>query len=195
MFQAKMLLMAAIALIVAVLFRRPKPAMVVAGGGPRPGGRGLLDLFTLFNTGGTGAESYNVQDSQLSASLTLPNAASTTVTQATGFDTGETTALAVQPGNMELLLTAPALTTTMLPDTRTMSYDIIAADNAALSTNLTVLSTGIIVQTGAGGAGAAGTTARYRLPSVCQRYVGFRIRSGASTTDSSTLSATLAMVF
>lgn len=146
-------------------------------------------------TGGTGAESYNVQDASASLSLALPNAASTTVNSAAGFDTGETTALAVQPGSFEFLLTAPALSTTILPDTRTMTYSVIAADDAAMSVNVTVLILGLITQTGAGGVGAAAATARYRLPSVCQRYIGLRITSGASTTDASAKTATLNPVF
>jgi hypothetical protein len=146
-------------------------------------------------TGGTGAESHNVQDSALNLTLALPSAASTTVITNPGIDTGETTALAVQPGDMELLLTAPAVTTTMVPDTKTMTYNIVHADNAAMTTNLNTLVAGAIVQTGAGGAGAALATYRCRLPSVCQRYVGLQIVSGANTTTAAAVSATLNPVF
>src|ERR1700744_4814200 len=79
-------------------------------------------------TGGTGTFSYNVADAALSLSLAGPGAASTTVTS-TGIDTGETTALATQPGEMELIVSAPALSTTILPDTRTMTYNVVAADD------------------------------------------------------------------
>lgn len=132
---------------------------------------GLVLALVMGVTGGTGAESFNVRDSGAAITLTLPNNASTTVTS-TGFDLGETTANAVTSGNWEFLLSAPALSTTILPDTRTMTYNIVAADSADLSTNPTTLVAGAIVQTGAGGAGAAAKTYRYRLPSVSQRYVG-----------------------
>lgn len=155
---------------------------------------GAWDVMVLAVTGGTGAESFNVQDSGAAVTLALPSAASTTVTS-TGFDLGETTALAVTDGKWEFLLTAPALTTTMLPNGDTMTYNIVAADNAALSTNPTTLVAGAIVQTGAGGVGAALAKYRYRLPSVSQRYIGITIVSGSGVTNSSTLSATLAALF
>lgn len=167
------------------------------------GGIGLASVLALAAivlaialgvTGGTGAESLNVRDSGAAISMVLPSAASTTVTS-TGFDTGETTPLAVQPGNFEFLLTAPALSTTILPDTKTMTYSILAADDAAMSVNVTVLVTSAIAQVGAGGVGAAKATCRYRLPSVCQRYIGFKAVSGANTTDASALSGTLEALF
>lgn len=151
---------------------------------------GLASALKLGISGGTGAESYNVRDSGLALTLAGPSAASTTVTS-TGIDTGETTALAVQPGNLDFLLTAPALSTTILPDTRTMTYNILAADDAALSVNPTTLVAAAIVQTGAGGAGAIKATYRWRMPSVCQRYIGFTMVSGASTTTAAAVSATL----
>ena len=147
-------------------------------------------------TGGTGAESYNVRDSQLTISLAGPAAASTTVTSAVNnFDSGETTALAVQPGLMEFLLTAPALNATILPNAATMTYQIVAADDAALSVNLTVLLPGAIVQTGAGGVGAALATRRWRMPTVCQRYIGFQITSSVGTTTAVAAIATMESVF
>ena len=145
-------------------------------------------------TGGTGAESYNVRDAALFVSLAGPAGASLTVTSA-GFDTGETTALAVQPGLSEFLLTAPALSTVILPNASTMTYNIVAADDAALTVSPTILVAGAIVQTGAGGVGAAKATYRYRLPSVSQRYIGFTMVSGAAVTTAVGVSATLEMVF
>ena len=145
-------------------------------------------------TGGTGALANNVRDAQLALSLAGPSAASTTVTSA-AIDTGETTANAVQPRAFDLLLTAPALTTTILPDTKTMTYNIIAADDSALSVNVTTLVAGAIVQTGAGGAGAVKATYRYTIPTVCQRYIGFTMVSGANTTTAAGVTATLEALF
>jgi hypothetical protein len=155
---------------------------------------GLALGIVLGITGGTGAESMNVRDSQLALTLALPAAASSTVTS-TGIDTGETTPNAVQTGNYEFLLTAPALTTTILPDTKTMTYNLIAADDVALSVNPTTLVAAAILQTGAGGVGAAKATYRYRLPSVSQRYVGFNVVSGALTTTAVAVSGTLEALF
>jgi hypothetical protein len=153
----------------------------------------LLAAALLGITGGTGAESYIAQDALLTLTLAGPAAASTTV-KSTGLDTGETTRLATQAGNWEFLLTAPAMSAAVLPNGTTMTYAIIAADDVNLSVNPTTLAT-IITQTGAGGTGAPATSARYRLPTVSQRYVGFAMTSGAGTTTAAGVSATLAAVF
>src|SRR5207302_1404379 len=115
-------------------------------------------------------------------------AASTTVTSATAIDLGHgSSGSPLFKG--ELLLTAPAVTTTMAPDTKTITYNIITSDNSDLSSPTTIAGS-LIVQTGAGGAGAATATARFKPASNCKRYVGFTIVSGANITDSSAVSAT-----
>jgi hypothetical protein len=135
---------------------------------------------------------FNLKDTLLKLTRALPGAASTAVTSATALDLGHGTS-----GNPlfkgELLLTYPAVTTTMVPDTRTMTYDIIESANSDLSSP-NVIAPGVVVQTGAGGAGAAGGTFRFKPASNARRYYGLRITSGASTTDSSTVSATLEFV-
>jgi hypothetical protein len=154
----------------------------------------FASYLLLGITGGTGAESYNVQDAQLSVSLALPAAASTTVTS-TGIDTGETTALAVQPGNMDFLLTVPALSTTIAPNGDTITYSIMMADDVNMSVNPTALYPSVITQTGAGGVGAGATTYRFRIPSVSQRFIGFKAVSGAGITTAAALSASLYLAF
>ena len=94
----------------------------------------------------------------------------------------------------EFKVTAPAVTTTMVPDTRTMTYSVIHSDNSDLSSP-SVLISSIITQTGAGGAGAAAASATFRVPVDVKRYIGVRVVSGASTTDSSAVSATLEGLF
>jgi hypothetical protein len=135
---------------------------------------------------------FNLKDTQLKISRALPAAASSAVTSAASLDLGHGTS-----GNPvfkgELLLSAPALTTVMLPDTRTMTYDIIESANSDLSSP-NVIAPGVLVQTGAGGVGAAATTFRFKPASNARRYYGVRITSGASTTDSSTTTATLEVV-
>jgi hypothetical protein len=139
----------------------------------------------------------NVRDANLKATLALPNAASTTVNQATGFDTEHTT-LADMLALLELLFTAPALTTVQLPNAATMTYNLIGSAAANMSAP-TILQQNVIVQTGAGGVGAALATARARLPTnfaaTGLRYIGIQIVSGATATNSSAVSATHEMLF
>lgn len=130
---------------------------------------------------------FGLKDAQLKNTRALPAAASSTVDGA---------AIDLEHGsqgdflaNAELKVTAPAVTTTMVPDTRTMTYSVIHSDNANLSSP-SVLYSSVIVQTGAGSAGAAETSVTVPLPVDVKRYVGVRIASGASTTDSSAVSAT-----
>ena len=78
----------------------------------------------------------------------------------------------------------------MLQLPKPIAYSISQSDNADLSSP-TVLYSSVIVQTGAGGAGAAAATYTCRLPVDVKRYVGVRIVSGASTADASSVSATL----
>jgi hypothetical protein len=136
---------------------------------------------------------FNLKDTLLKLTRPLPAAASSSVTSAASLDLGHGTF-----GNPlfkgELLLTAPALTTVMLPDTRTMTYDIIESANADLSSPV-VIAPGVVVQTGAGAAGAAAVTFRFKPSSAARRYYGVKVTSGASTTDSSAVSATLELVF
>ncbi len=82
--------------------------------------------------------------------------------------------------DMELVLKAPALDTTQLPDTRTVTYILETDDNAAFGSPKTIAAS-FIVQTGAGGVGAAKTENRTRLPSNVERYVRAKATTGAST--------------
>jgi hypothetical protein len=150
----------------------------------------LCPLATSFSGG------PSVRDATFKATLALPNAASTTVTQATGFDT-EASTRSDFTALHELLLTAPALNTTILPDTKTMTYNLIASASANMGTPTTVQAS-VLVQTGAGGVGAAAATDRIKLPSnigAIGRYVGLTAVSGANTTDASSKSATLELMF
>lgn len=136
---------------------------------------------------------FNLKDANLKVSRALPASASASVTSATAIDLGHGS-----NGNPlfsgELLVTAPAVNTTMAPDTRTFTYDLVSSANSDLSSPTTVVA-GIIVQTGAGGVGAVGASARYKPASDSKRYYGVKITSGASTTDASAVSATLEAVF
>jgi len=136
---------------------------------------------------------YNLRDQLLKITRALPAAASTSVTSTSAINLGVTAnGAAVFDG--EFVLTAPALTTTMAPDTKTMTYDIIESDNADLSSPTTIIA-GAIVQTGAGGVGAATAERRFKVPTTSKSYIGLKVTSGANITDSSTVSATLELVF
>lgn len=132
-----------------------------------------------------------LRDAALLVTKALPSAASTTVTT-DPIDTGVRTARGIQPDALEVLLTIPALTTTILPDTRTATLVIESSDSAGFGSYETLRT---IVVTGAGGAGApAPTELRAPVPLDGKRYYRGKITFGASTTDGSALSAELALV-
>lgn len=135
-----------------------------------------------------------VKDAQVKVTRALP-ASTAAVTSTTAIDTGKTTALGEQKNSMELLVSAPALSTAQLPDTKTMTYDVIGSSNADLSSP-TTLASALITQTGASAAGAAAATKRYRLASDAPRYIGLKVTPSASGTgDASGATATLEGVF
>lgn len=130
---------------------------------------------------------HALKDALLKNTGALPSAASTTVDVAP-IDLGHGTNGDLLVG-ASLKVTAPAVNTTMAPDTRTFTYSVIHSDNADLS-GPTVLYSSVIVQTGAGGAGAAAASATVALPEDIKRYVGTRVVSGASTTTAAAVSVT-----
>jgi hypothetical protein len=134
----------------------------------------------------------NLRDALMKGTRALPAAASSTVDGAAiQLDNSSRGHF---PGNVEFKLNAPAVNTTMAPDTRTFTYSIIHSDNADLSSP-SVLMPSVIVQTGAGGAGAAAASYQGRLPANVKKYVGARVISGASTADASSVAATLELLF
>jgi hypothetical protein len=132
-----------------------------------------------------------VRDALLKRTRALPNGAVTVTSDS--IDTGKVTSAGQQLAQVEYLLTAPALTTAQLADTQTITYNVIMSDNADLSSPTTLMPS-VMVQTGAGGAGAAGNTYRFRLPSTARRFIGFTaVKTGAS--NASTASGTLEALF
>lgn len=127
----------------------------------------------------------NVQDKAVNpVPFALPSAASSS-TNSTAIDIG---AGNYQPENIELELSVPALSTTIVPDTRTVTYIIeTSTDPAFGSIDQTLLSQ---VSTGAGAAGVGAFLERVRIPSNCARYVRFKVTFGASTTTGAAVSAT-----
>jgi hypothetical protein len=127
-----------------------------------------------------------LQDAQLNTLLALPNGAATTTSA--GIDlqnspNGDFT------GHVQFTLVVPAVTTSMLPDAGTITYDIYTSPNADLSSSTKIIA-GLIVQTGASSAGAAGASADFRVPTSVARYLFYKsVKSG--TGNASTVNAVL----
>lgn len=136
-----------------------------------------------------------IEDALLSNDTALPSAASTTVTTAViDLDAFSSTASGIRQGNIEAGLSIPALSTTILPDTRTMTLTIEESDSSTFASGVETIRT--LVLTGAGGVGIAVTSLlQTRIPPNGSRYVRGKIVSGASTTDASALSAHFALKF
>lgn len=138
---------------------------------------GIAEPLTVGTlVGSIAIGTFAVADGDLRATRALPNGAANVTS--TGIDLGHGTS-GRNVADHEFLLTAPALTTGQLADTQTMTYAIVTSASSDMSSP-TVINSSLLVQTGAGGAGAAASSARFRLPTNCQRYVGVRAtKSGA----------------
>src|SRR4051812_18445261 len=110
---------------------------------------------------------FNVKDALLKALLILPAGALTTTSTSIFLQPTSTTRDFVAEG--ELLVTVPALTTGQLPDTQTITYTVEMSDTSNFASPTTISAP--LVQTGAGGVGAATATLRVGLPSTVQSYV------------------------
>ena len=135
----------------------------------------------------------NVRDALLKSADALPSAASTTV-NGTGIDIGPTTGISSRTERSEFYLSVPALSTTILPDTKTMTINI-QCDSVSTFGSATNFVTSAIVQTGASSTGAAAATYRMKLPSNGKRYWRAVAISGANTTDASALKMTFELTF
>lgn len=133
---------------------------------------------------------FNLGDATLSKSIALSAAAGTV--NSAGIDLGESANGEFCVGH-EILISAPALTTTMAPDTRTFTYYLADSTDNSSFTVIPGLGVSVLVQTGASSAGAAATTVRVKLPNSVRRYVRLSVVGGASTGDASSVSATIAV--
>ena len=128
---------------------------------------------------------FAVKDALLKVTKALPNGAATVYSD--GIDLGHG-GKGDFLANAEVKISAPALTTTQQPDAKTLTYTIQHDDAAAFGT-VADLYPGVIVQLGAGGAGAAAATFTARLPVDVKRYV--RVKAvGSATGDASAASLT-----
>jgi hypothetical protein len=130
------------------------------------------------------------KDASLSVTRALPNGAATVTSTAIDVQ-NSTRGDFVAPA--ELVITAPALATGVLANAATMTFNVIHSANADLSSPATIAAS-VLVQTGAGGAGAPAAVARFRLPTNVRRYVGLTAtNSGAG--NASAQSVTMALQF
>lgn len=128
-------------------------------------------------------------DAQLQVTKALPNGAGTATSS--GIDLGITSNSDFQAG-VELLIEGPALTTGELPDSETMTYAVYH-DSASDFSGEALLADSVLVQTGAGGAGASAANGRLALPTNVSRYIRVKaVNSGAGDASGKSLTASLA---
>lgn len=131
----------------------------------------------------------NLRDSLLKVTRALP--ASTSAVASSGIDLGSNATGDFVAG-VEFLVSAPVLNTTQLPDTKVMVYTIETDQDSAFGSAKILYTLTALTQTGAGGAGAAAGSERFRLPTNCERYIRLKVTpSGSGTGDASGVSATL----
>ena len=128
-----------------------------------------------------------VDDNYNETDVALPTADGTSYS--TTIDLGDVDSVGE---NHELLITIPDLTVTHLPNADTLTVAVAAG--AATDPTALIADT-IEVLTGAGGAGATGTTTRFRLPSDCPRYVRVRFTAAGGTGDMSAVDAVVGLRF
>lgn len=90
-------------------------------------------------------------------------------------------------GNIEFELAIPALATGIIPDGSVVSLIL---ETSTTSNFAAITGTYTETVTGAGGAGIAATSARFRIPSDCPRYVRFKTTRGSGGTTAAGVNAT-----
>lgn len=130
----------------------------------------------------------NQRDANLEVTGALPNGAATSYSS--DLDIGGSASGRI-PDEIELVVLIPALTTGEAPDTRTLTVAI--AQGAAASP--TTIVSGATVLTGAGGAGIAKTSIRFKPLPGGGRYVRAQFVGGASFGNASGKSGTLTPLF
>jgi len=133
---------------------------------------------------------YNLKDADLIVTKALPATDGAVNTDA--IDLGAPSARADLVAGCELLVEAPALTTTELPDADTMTYKV-EMDTTSAFSSATTLADSLILQTGAGGAGAAAASARLKLPTDCERYIRVVATGAGGIGDASGKSVTASL--
>lgn len=134
--------------------------------------------------------SMRLKDKLQKKTKALPNGAASTTSDFLDTEQGSR---GDQVAPMELLISAPALGATPLPDAKTMKYDVLYSSNSDGSSPTTYAKE-VIVQTGASSAGDDADEARVKIPSNGARYWGVKA-TGSASGDASGSSFTVEMVF
>ena len=93
----------------------------------------------------------------------------------------------------ELLVSAPALDATALPNTETVTYKLQHDSDSAFGSATDTAD--ILTQTGAGGTGADAAEARFAIPTDGERYWRVVATTSSSTGDCSAEEVEVALVF
>ncbi len=134
-----------------------------------------------------------IRDAELEEIIAMPTADGTVSTA--GIDLGAVlSADDYLADASELMIVAPALNTTMLPDADTATYKLEMDDDVAFGSAVDVYGSDVLVQTGAGAAGAAAATKRVRLPSDGKRYVRLTCTLAGTTGDASAVDMELRLL-
>ena len=127
-------------------------------------------------------------DKSLTVTQALPNGAASVTSTAFDLESGTNGSFLA---NVEIEVTIPALTTSQLGDTQTITYILESAAASGFGTIVT-LNAGFHTQTGDGGAGDVGATKRLRLPSNVARYVRVKAtKTGASNASTANMTVKL----
>jgi hypothetical protein len=130
-----------------------------------------------------------MKDASLKQTRALPSGAATVNSSAIDLVTSSR----ANNLGLELLISAPALAVGQLANASTMKYKLQHDTDSAFGTAENLCGIETIVQTGAGGVGAAAATKRVALPSDCKRYVRLVVTNSAAA-DASAATATLELV-
>jgi len=133
---------------------------------------------------------FRVPDATLEKSIALPASDGSVYTAS--IDLGAALGDRDFVAECELLINAPVLTTTELPDDDTATYKL---QHSTDDSTFTTLSDAILVQTGASSAGAAAASVRARIPTDAARYIRLAVTTAGTSGDCSGKSATLKLKF
>lgn len=132
---------------------------------------------------------HEVKDAALRQTKALSNGAGTVYS--TAIDLGALSYLGSRLAPMTAKVTAPALTTTQLPNAETVKYTVEHSDD---NSSFVTLYADVITQTGAGGAGAATASAKQVIPPDAKRYLRIKaVKTG--TGDCTGVSLTHELLF
>jgi hypothetical protein len=129
--------------------------------------------------------SRRIADYQFTVTRALPTADGTVTSSDMDFGTNT-----VFPENVELEISIPALTSTILPSADTLTITVQGGASATPSTSLNIVK----VITGTGSTIAAQTW-RVKLPSDTPQYVNVKFVLAGGTGDGSGVSATIKALF